>query len=218
MDLLLLIYYCMGLLAESCLSLLESPDSQMDFSGHFQNESTFYFPKWFLLLCWLNSTLFQLSSYYYLSISFLSLNQIQFPTHYPRYYLWICQIFLTTPLWLVWQDVCMNLNHVSAGSPGGWLGDTCILRDQWQARYAFSTGHLVAASWQLSKSNSTWCFSAADGPNKWFFKLQETHSPPVVKACYKGWTFQQGKVVRSWKQSCQKSGRQRDFFFPRYIE
>lgn len=133
-----------------------------------------------------------------------------------KYYFWISQIFLNMSLpWPTRQCmcVCMIWSHVASGWPGGWLGGTCILGDQWQARrYAFSAGHLVAASWQLGKSNSTWCFSAAEGPNKWFFKLQETHGPPVVQACYKGWTFQQGKEVRSWKQSCQKPGRQRDFF------
>lgn len=114
----------------------------------------------------------------------------------------------------LWGNVCVWCSYVCAGWPGGWLGDAYILRDKWQARrYIFSAGHLVAASWQLGKSNSTWCFSAADGPNKWFFKLQETHSPPVMQACYKGWTFQQGKEVRSWKQSCQKPGRQRVVFF-----
>lgn len=149
-------------------------------------------------------------------VSLLFLSPLFQPPPRPaKYYFWISPIFLTTPLlWPVRQCLCMIWSSVFAGWPGGWLGDTCILRDQWQARrYAFSAGHLVAASWQLGKSNSTWCFSAADGPNKWVFKLQETHGPPVVQACYKGWTFHQGKEVRSWKQSCQKPGRQRDFFF-----
>lgn len=186
----------------------------MDVSGHFQNENTLSLPRvTFLLLCHPISTLFQLPLYPCFSILLSPL--FQSPPRPAKYYFWISPIFLTTPLlWPVRQCLCMIWSSVFAGWPGGWLGDTCILRDQWQARrYAFSAGHLVAASWQLGKSNSTWCFSAADGPNKWVFKLQETHGPPVVQACYKGWTFHQGKEVRSWKQSCQKPGRQRDFFF-----
>lgn len=162
-------------------------------------------------LCWIISALFQLPLYYCFPIFLPPLFQ---PPPSCQILLLNIQIFLIKPLlWPVRQRVHMMWSYVCAGWPGGWLGDTCILRDQWQARrYTFSAGHLVAASWQLGKSNSTWCFSAADGPNKWFFKLQETHSPPVVQACYKGWTFQQGKV-RSWKQSCQKPGRQRVVFF-----
>lgn len=162
------------------------------------------------------------------SFSFPSIVAFSFSFHLcftsspAKYFFWISQIFLHMSLpWPGRQCVCVCMiwSHVAAGWPGGWLGGTCILRDQWQARRnAFSAGHLVSASWQLGKSNSTWCFSAAEGPNKWFFKLQETHGPPVVQACYKGWTFQQGKEVRSWKQSCQKPGRQRDFFFSRYVE
>lgn len=181
----------------------------MNVSGRLQNENTFSSSHvTFLLLCQPISTVFQLPLYCCFLIFLLPLFHL-----FPCY--WISQIFLNMSLpWPARQHVSMIWSHVAAGWPGGWLGGACILRDQWPARrYAFSAGHLVAASWQLGKSNSTWCFSAAEGPNKWFFKLQETHSPPVVQACYKGWTFQQGKEVRSWKQSCQKPGRQRDFFF-----
>lgn len=185
----------------------------MNISGHLQNENTFsFFHVTFFLLHWPISAQFQLPLY----CCFL----IFLP---PLFHLLPCQVLLLNipnissyVTSLTWEAmcVCMIWSHVAAGWPGGRLGGTCILRNQWQARRnAFSAGHLVSASWQLGKSNSTWCFSAAEGPNKWFFKLQETHGPPVVQACYKGWTFQQGKEVRSWKQSCQKPGRQRDFFF-----
>lgn len=175
-------------------------------------EIHFYFRMWY--------SLFSVDQFQH-CFSFLSIVAFSFSFHLcftsstAKYCFWISQIFLNMSLpWPARQCVSTIWSHVAAG----WLGGACILRDQWQARrYAFSAGHLVAASWQLGKSNSTWCFSAAEGPNKWFFKLQETHSPPVVQACYKGWTFQQGKVVRSWKQSCQKPGRQRDFF-SRYVE
>lgn len=188
----------------------------MDLSGHFWNENTFSLSHvTFLPLCWPISTLFSFPCTVAFPFSF----HLCFTPPPPKKKFLPNIPNLSYLLWPARQCVRMIWSYVSAAWPGGCLGDTCILRDQWQARrYAFSAGHLVAASWQLGKSNSTWCFSAADGPNKWFFKLQETHGPPVVQACYKGWTFQQGEEVRSWKQSCQKPGRQRDFFFSRYIE